>query len=77
MKKITSKDVERKADFVTSYLEYLIEVECENNIWYLIYNYGFEGQDIVVAGTLSDCNNHLNYLIRKMGLKEDWVEENK
>ena len=34
-----------------------------------------KGSDIVAGPSLSDCNNYLNYLIRKMQLKDEWIQE--
>lgn len=78
MRKITLKDIEQKADFVSRYLDdYSVRIKWYDNEPFLEYYYGWEGSDIVAGPSLSDCNNHLNYLIRKMQLKDIWIEENR
>lgn len=77
MRKITLKDIEKKADFLSRYLDYLVRVDTYNQGYFITYDYGCEGQDTIAGPTLSDCNNHLNYLIRKMELKDEWIEENR
>ena len=75
MRKITLRDVEQKADFVSRYLDYAVTVEVYNQGYFVNYDYGLEGRDTMAGPTLPDCNNHLNYLIRKMALKDEWIEE--
>ena len=78
MRKITLKDIEQKADFVSRYIDdYAVRVKFYDDKPYLEYYYGWEGSDIVAGPSLSDCNNYLNYLIRKMQLKDEWIQEKK
>ena len=77
MRKTTGQDLLKKADFLSNYLEYKIVIRNDEKYFYIWFDYGCEGQDTMAGPTLSDCNNHLNYLIRKMELKDEWIEENR
>lgn len=74
MKKITFNELKEKANFISGFVNYKIEVEQKENVFYISFNYGCEGQECKTCGTIGECNRYLNYLIRKLYIKEDWNE---
>ena len=75
MRKTTSQDLLKKADFLSNYLDYKIVIRNGEKYSYIWFDYGCEGQDCVYTGTVSECNAYLNRIIRKMRLKEEWVNK--
>lgn len=77
MRKITGQDLLKKADFLSNYLEYKIVIRNDEKYFYIWFDYGCEGSDCVYTGTVSECNNYLNAMIRRNDLKDEWVQENR
>ena len=76
MRKITGEDLIKKADFLSQNLDYKIVIRNGKQYSYIWFDYGCEGNDCVFTGTISECNNYLNRLLRKHCLSEDWKEYN-
>lgn len=77
MKKTTGQDLLKKADFLSNYLEYKIVIRNDEKYFYIWFDYGCEGSDCVYTGTVSECNNYLNAMIRRNDLKDEWIQENR
>ena len=77
MRKTTGQDLLKKADFLSNYLEYKIVIRNDEKYFYIWFDYGCEGSDCIYTGTVSECNNYLNAMIRKNHLKDEWIEENR
>ena len=75
MRKTTGQDLLKKADFLSGYLDYKIVIRNGEKYSYIWHDYGSEGSDCVYTGTVSECNEYLNRMIRKMCLKEEWINE--
>ena len=63
-----------KAEFLTQNLDYKIVVKNGNPYLHIWFDFGCEGSDCVFTGTVGECNNYLNRLLRKYCLSEDWKE---
>ena len=74
MKKMTSIELREKADFISGFVNYKIDIKDENDTFFVFFDYGLEGRDCMSAGNISNCNRYLNYLIRKLYISEDWNE---
>ena len=76
MRKIVEEDLVKKAEFLSRNLDYKIVVKNGNPYLHIWFDFGCEGSDCVFTGTISECNNYLNRLLRKHCLSEDWKEYN-
>jgi len=75
MRKTTGQDLLKKADFLSGYLDYKIVIRNGERYSYIWYDYGCKESDCVYTGTVSECNEYLNRMIRKMRLKDEWINE--
>ena len=76
MRNTTAKDLLRKADFLSGYLDFKITVRNGEKYSYIWFDYGCEGQDCVYTGSVSECNDYLNRLLRNNLLTDEWKEFN-
>jgi hypothetical protein len=77
MRKTTGQGLLKKADFLSNYLEYKIVIRNDEKYFYIWFDYGCEGSDCIYTGTVSECNNYLNAMIRRNDLKDEWIQENR
>ena len=77
MRKTTGQDLLKKADFLSNYLEYKIVIRNDEKYFYIWFDYGCEGSDCIYTGTVSECNNYLNAMIRRNDLKDELIQENR
>ena len=81
-KPISRIEVEYKIKFLNRFMDekfiFLFEEsKMTSNDFALFKDYGCEGSDCVYTGTVSECNNYLNAMIRRNDLKDEWVQENR
>jgi len=58
--KVTLKELNKKAEEITMYMNYLVRVEKDSYGYYVVQDYGMEGSDVVFAGTPEECAIYLD-----------------